>query len=161
MIEVLVLTVSDEVASGADTDRGGLLAVELLAEHGLIAHREVVGDAVPAIEAAIQAAVARGVRVVLASGGTGIGPRDLTSGVVARLIGVELPGIGEEIRRRGAAHTPRALISREIAGLILTEGAPVLLAAIPGSRGGVRDALAVIGALIPYLLDQADGAGHV
>ena len=74
---------------------------------------------------------------------------------------MELPGIAEEIRRRGSEHTRLALVSREVAGLI-TAGVrrPVLVLAVPGSRGGVRDALGVVGDLIGYILDQADGAGH-
>lgn len=156
-----VIVVSDEVATGLDDDRAGPVALDLLQNLGLRTTLAVVGDADADIETAVRTAIVQGARVVLACGGTGIGPRDRTSDVVRALIDVELPGIAEEIRRRGSEHTRLALVSREVAGLI-TAGVrrPVLVLAVPGSRGGVRDALGVVGDLIGYILDQADGAGH-
>ncbi|HOQ52567.1 MAG TPA: MogA/MoaB family molybdenum cofactor biosynthesis protein [Micropruina sp.] len=161
-LRATVIVVSDEVASGADTDRGGPVAVDLLAAHGVPADRCMVPDDPGRLRAAIGAAIDSGARVVLACGGTGIGPRDWTSDVVRALIDVEIPGIGEEIRRRGSAHTRLALVSREVAGVVLRDEAPsVLLLAAPGSRGGIRDTLGVVGDLIGYILEQLDGAGHV
>ncbi len=155
-----VITVSDEVAAGAE-DRGGLLALDLLAAAGLPAQRVVVPDQPDRIRAAIRTAITEGCRFVLTCGGTGIGPTDHTADVIRGLIAFDLPGIAEEIRRRGAAQTPLALVSRQVAGAILGPGhPPVFVLAAPGSRGGVRDALAVVVDLVPYVLDQLDGAGH-
>ncbi len=159
-VRAVVITVSNEVAAGAE-DRGGLLALDLLADAGLPAERVVVPDQPARIRTAIRVAITDGCRFVLTCGGTGIGPTDHTAEVVRGLVAFELPGIAEEIRRRGAAHTPLALVSRQVAGAILGPGhPPVFVLAAPGSRGGVRDALAVVSELVPYVLDQLDGAGH-
>lgn len=156
-----VITVSDEVAGGADADRGGPVATTLLSELGCEVTAAVVGDDPSAIAAAVREAIAGGARVVLACGGTGIGPRDHTPQVVRELLAFEIPGIAEEIRRRGLAHTPQALVSREVAGVVTGAGhRPALVLAIPGSRGGVRDALGVVGDQLGYIVDQLDGAGH-
>lgn len=161
-LSVAVLVVSDEVASGADTDRGGPVAVGLLHDLGLGAKAIAVPDDPARIRAAITEAIRAGERVVLACGGTGIGPHDHTADVVRELLTFEMPGIAEEIRRRGNGHTPIALVSREIAGVVRPEQGPsVLLLAVPGSRGGIRDALGVVGPMLGYIVDQLDGAGHV
>ena len=161
-LSAAVLVVSDEVVSGADADRGGPVAVGLLDDLGVAATKAAVPDDPARIRTAIAEAIAAGARVVLACGGTGIGPNDHTADVVAALLSYEMPGIAEEIRRQGYGHTPVALVSREIAGVVRPEqGPPVLLLAVPGSRGGIRDALGVVGPMLGYIIDQLDGAGHV
>ncbi len=160
-LRAAVITVSDEVASGADADRGGPVAAALLGELGCEVTAAVVPDEPPAITGAVRAAVAAGARVVVACGGTGIGPRDHTPQVVRGMLAFEIPGIAEEIRRRGLGHTPLALVSREVAGVIAgPDHSPVLVLAVPGSRGGVRDALGVVGEQLGYIIEQLDGAGH-
>ncbi|MCC6498549.1 MAG: MogA/MoaB family molybdenum cofactor biosynthesis protein [Propionibacteriaceae bacterium] len=158
-IRATVITVSDEIHSGMDGNRAGLLAVELLGRHDIHTDLVVVPDDVGAIRMAVEAARAAGSRLVMTSGGTGIGPADVTIEAVAPLLAYQLPGIAEEIRRRGAATVASALVSREIAGVIL--GAPsVFVLAAPGSRGGVRDAIDVVGPLLAHIVAQLDGAGH-
>ena len=157
-----VITVSDEVAAGLDADRGGPVAEALLTDAGCSVTRTVVPDDEARLEAAITAAIDAGARFVMTCGGTGIGPRDRTPEVVRRLLSFEMPGIAEEIRRRGIAHAKPALVSREVAGAIVpASGAPVFVVAAPGSRGGVRDALEVVGPVLGYVIEQLDGAGHV
>ena len=156
-----VIVVSDEVVEGLDDDRGGPVAVDLLQRRGLATERRVVPDDPAQVRDAITAAIDGGVRVVLACGGTGIGPRDHTSEVVRELVSFEIPGIAEEIRRQGSGHTRLALLSREVAGAVLRPDAPpALVLAVPGSRGGIRDAIGVVGELIDEIIDQLDGAGH-
>lgn len=154
-----VITVSDEIAGGRDENRAGPVAVELLSTHGASAELLVVRDDVEAIAKAVRAAAARGSRVVMTCGGTGIGPRDVTVDAVAPLLAYQVPGIAEEIRRRGAAHVASALVSREVAGVIAYDP-PVFVLTAPGSRGGVRDAVAVVGPLLAHIVAQLDGAGH-
>lgn len=157
-----VITVSDEVAAGTDDDRGGLLAVDLLTGFGADTARIVVGDEAERITAVVTQAVADGVRVVVTCGGTGIGPRDRTIDAVTGLLTYEIPGIAEEIRRRGLAHSAPSLVSRAVAGVIRRDGSPAaFVLCAPGSRGGVRDALDVVGPLLGYIVAQLDGAGHV
>lgn len=159
-LRAAVITVSDEVASGADADRGGPVAVSLLQELGCEVTTSVVPDDPDAIVAAVRRSIAEGARVVLASGGTGIGPRDHTPQTIRGLLAFEIPGIAEEIRRRGLTHTPQALVSREVAGVVTGDHPPSLVLAVPGSRGGIRDALGVVGDQLAYIVDQLDGAGH-
>lgn len=155
-----VVVVSDEVASGLDPDRAGPVAVAELAQHGVTAALVVVGDDVEAIRDVVRTAISASSRIVLTCGGTGIGPGDVTPEAVAPLLSFPLPGIGEEIRRRGAQHVASALVSREVAGVILGEPSTFVLAG-PGSRGGVRDAVAVVGPLLAHIVAQLDGVGHL
>lgn len=160
-LRATVITVSDEIAHG-DEDRGGTLAETLLTQLGVEVTRAVVPDDPIQLVAAVTSAIADGSRFVMTCGGTGIGPHDRTSDVVGGLLTFQIPGIAEEIRRRGLAHTPQSLVSREVAGAIVpARGAPVLVLCAPGSRGGVRDALEVVGPVLGYVIDQLDGAGHV
>lgn len=158
-LQATVITVSDEVAEGRDANRAGPVAVELLAGHGVAAVLVVVPDRVDAITAAVRTAIAGGSRVVITSGGTGIGPSDVTADAVAPLLSYQIPGLVEEIRRRGAEHVASALVSREVAGVVLGDPSTFVLTA-PGSRGGVRDAIDVVGPLLTYIVGQLDGAGH-
>jgi len=155
-----VITVSDEIHAGLDGNRAGLLAVELLGRHGIHTELVVVPDDIDQIRAAVEAARAAGSRLVMTSGGTGIGPSDVTVDAVAPLLTYQVPGIGEEIRRRGMVVVASALVSREIAGVILGRPSVFVLTA-PGSRGGVRDAIEVIGPLLGHIVAQLDGAGHL
>ncbi|MBK9159868.1 MAG: MogA/MoaB family molybdenum cofactor biosynthesis protein [Propionibacteriaceae bacterium] len=158
-LRAAVVTISDEVVSGADEDRAGPIAVSLLGELGIAATLTVVPDDQTAIRAGVWRAIRTGVRVVIASGGTGIGPRDVTVEAVAPLLTYQIPGLGEEIRRRGAVKLPEALVSRAVAGVILGDP-PTFVLAVPGSRGGIRDAIEVVGPMMGYIVDQLDGAGH-
>ena len=161
IMRATVITVSDEVASHADGDRGGTLAESLLTEFGVDVARVVVPDDPILLVAAVTSAIAEGSRFVMTCGGTGIGPHDHTTDVIAGLLTFQIPGIAEEIRRRGIAHAAPALVSREIAGAIVpANGPPVFVLCAPGSRGGVRDALEVVGPVLSYVLEQLDGAGH-
>lgn len=160
-LRATVITVSNEVASHADDDRGGTLAESMLAELGVEVTRVVVPDDTILLVAAVTSAIAQGSRLVMTCGGTGIGPRDHTSDVIAGLLTFQIPGIAEETRRRGISHAAPALVSREIAGAIVPKDRPpVLVLCAPGSRGGVRDTLEVVGPALGYIIDQLDGAGH-
>ncbi|MFT4294795.1 MAG: MogA/MoaB family molybdenum cofactor biosynthesis protein [Micropruina sp.] len=156
-----VLTVSDRASAGIYTDRSGPLAVELLAEHGIDADVAVVPDDPAEIRRGIRAAIKQGARFVLTTGGTGIGPRDVTPQVTAELLSLALPGVVDEIRRRGAAQVPTAALTRAEAGIVrLKKWLPAFVVNAPGSPGGVRDAVAVAGPLVAHVLDQLDGGDH-
>ena len=159
-IVATVVTVSDEIHAGQDANRAGPLALDLLAAHGVRAELVVVPDDREQIRSAVAAAISSGARMVLTCGGTGIGPGDVTVDAVTPLLAYEVPGISEEIRRRGSLHVASALVSREVAGVVLQAPAPVFVLTAPGSRGGVRDAIEVVGPLLAYIVAQLDGAGH-
>ena len=161
ILRATVITVSDEVASHTDDDRGGMLAESLLTEFGVDVARVVVPDDPILLVAAVTSAIAEGSRFVMTCGGTGIGPHDHTSDVIAGMLAFQIPGIAEEIRRRGLEHAAPALVSREIAGVISPESGPrVFVLCAPGSRGGVRDAIGVVGPMLGYIVEQLDGKGH-
>jgi molybdopterin synthase catalytic subunit/molybdopterin biosynthesis enzyme MoaB len=116
----------------------------------------VVADERTAIAAAVRAAIAGGARIVVTTGGTGAGPRDVTPEAL-RAAGLrELPGLGEAIRAASRGRVPTADLSRALGGSL--DGAVVL--ALPGSPGGVRDGLAAVGGLLAHAAGMAAGAGH-
>ncbi|CAI9410621.1 MULTISPECIES: MogA/MoaB family molybdenum cofactor biosynthesis protein [Aestuariimicrobium] len=158
VIRATVITVSDEVVNHTDDDRAGALAERLLAALAVDVARMVVPDDPTQLLAAVSSAIADGSRLVMTCGGTGIGPADRTSDAVAELLTFQIPGIAEEIRRRGIAHAAPAVVSREIAGVIVRAGEPsVFVLCAPGSRGGVQDAVDVIGPVLPYIFAELDG----
>ena len=136
-------------------------AVELLRAHDVIVEGVVVvPDGVEPVRAAIAEAVASGARVVLTTGGTGVTPRDLTPEGTAPLLTARLEGIEAQIRAYGLTKTPLSGLSRGLVGVTSREATGALVVNAPGSRGGVKDAVAVIGPLVPHVLEQLGGGDH-
>lgn len=153
-----VITVSDRSAAGLREDRGGPLAVSLLREAGFTcADAVVVPDGADSVEAALRAAVAEGPGLIVTTGGTGIAPRDRTPEGTARVLDRELPGVAEELRRRGLADTPLSVISRGLAGIV---DPGVLVVNLPGSTRAVASGITVIAEIAPHVLDQLAGGDH-
>ncbi|UOE44267.1 MogA/MoaB family molybdenum cofactor biosynthesis protein [Agromyces larvae] len=157
-IRAAVVTVSDRAAAGAREDASGPLAVRMLREAGCrVGDPAVVPDGADSVHGAIETALAGGARLVVTTGGTGIGPRDRTPEGTRPLLERELPGIGEELRR---APAPGALLSRGLAGVASGASGPALVVNLPGSTGGVRDGVAVIARVLPHAIAQLDGGDH-
>jgi molybdenum cofactor synthesis domain-containing protein len=156
-VRALAVTVSNRAAAGVYEDRSGPVLVRLLAEAGFAVDGPlVVPDGEP-VEAALREAVTAGYDVVVTTGGTGLTPGDLTPEMTRRVLDREIPGIAEAIRAGGAAAgVPAAILSRGIAGLAGT----VLVVNLPGSTGGVRDGMAVLGPILAHAVDQAHGGDH-
>jgi molybdenum cofactor biosynthesis protein len=156
-----VITCSDRAAAGIYPDRSGPLLRESLNGLGFETREpRVVPDNLVMIRAAIREAVASGSRVVLTTGGTGVGPRDVTAEATLDLLACELPGIMEAVRRRGAEKNPRALLSRGLAGVVECAGTRAIIINAPGSEGGASDTIEVAGPLLRHLVEQLDGADH-
>jgi len=134
-----VLTVSDGVAEGSREDESGELLARLLGEEGYEVERRVVPDDRDAIAEAI-AELAEEAAVVLTTGGTGLGPRDVTPEATAEVLDRPAPGIAEALRADSLAKTPHALLSRGVAGV----RGRALVVNLPGSPGGCRDGFEVL-----------------
>ncbi|GAA2180136.1 MogA/MoaB family molybdenum cofactor biosynthesis protein [Brooklawnia cerclae] len=156
-----VITVSDRCARGEREDASGPLAARLLGELGLrVQPVVVVPDGVDSVREAIRAALASSARLVFTTGGTGIGPRDLTPEATETLLVAQLPGLAEQIRQQGLAATPAAVLSRGLVGITARGPGAALVVNAPGSPGGVRDAVAVLGPVLTHILGQLDGGDH-
>jgi molybdenum cofactor synthesis domain-containing protein len=156
-VRALAVTVSNRAAAGVYEDRSGPVLARLLAEAGCSVDGPlVVPDGEP-VEVALREAVTAGYDVVVTTGGTGLTPGDLTPEMTRRVLDREVPGIAEAIRAGGAAAgVPAAILSRGIAGL----AGSVLVVNLPGSTGGVRDGMAVLGPILAHAVDQAHGGDH-
>ncbi|MDT3400282.1 MogA/MoaB family molybdenum cofactor biosynthesis protein [Streptomyces sp. B1866] len=152
----LVVTASNRAAAGVYPDRGGPLLAEGLAALGFaVDGPRVVPDGDP-VEAAMREAVAAAYDVVVSTGGTGLAPTDRTPEATRRVLDYEVPGIAEAVRAEGLAKVPTAALSRGLAGV----AGQTLIVNLPGSTGGVRDGLAVLGRLLTHAVDQIRGGDH-
>jgi molybdenum cofactor synthesis domain-containing protein len=150
-----VVVASNRAAAGVYDDTTGPVIERWLQERGWTASVDVVPDGEP-VGAALRDAVAAGVDLVVTTGGTGASPTDRTPEQTRAVIDFEVPGIAEEIRRVGAPHTPKAVLSRGIAGV----AGRTVIVNLPGSSGGVRDGLGVLDGVLVHLIDQIHGGDH-
>lgn len=146
-----VITCSDRAAAGEYADRAGPVLVEALRRWGFDAPDALVVPDGDAVGRAIRASVSEGVALVVTTGGTGAGPRDLTPQVTAPLLDFGLPGVPEAVRALGVRRgVPTSVLSRGVAGV---SGRTVVVN-LPGSVGAVRDGLDVLATVLPHLLSE-------
>jgi molybdenum cofactor synthesis domain-containing protein len=153
-----VITVSTRAAAGEYVDRSGPAIVEALQQWGVrSADVVVVTDGEAAVVAALQDAVAAEVDAVLTTGGTGLAPDDRTPQATAQVIEREVPGIAEAVRAVGLDQgIAAAALSRGLAGVV----GRTLIVNLPGSVGGARDGVTVVGPLLAHVRDQLAGGDH-
>jgi molybdenum cofactor synthesis domain-containing protein len=156
MMRGRVIVASNRAAAGIYADTSGPLLVAGLRELGCeVADPVVVPDGAPVAEA-IRTALADGIDVVLTSGGTGVTPTDRTPEATRPLLDFEVPGIAEAVRAYSRDKVPAAALSRGLAGV----AGRTLVVNLPGSTGGARDGLAVLGPILAHAVEQIRGGDH-
>ena len=152
-----VITVSDRSHGGLRHDASGPLLASLLGELGFeVGDVVVVPDDVDAVQEALRAAVRASYDVIVTTGGTGFAPRDVTPEATRPLLERDAPGIVEALRQHRRDEVPTTILSRAVAGTIGTS----FVCNLPGSTGGVRDGVTVLGPVIGHLVAQLRGGDH-
>jgi molybdopterin adenylyltransferase len=149
-----VITISDRVSAGQMEDQSGPALIRLLTAAQFEASGpEVVPDDKQRISDAIVSAAANGADVVITTGGTGLGPRDVTPQATSAVIDFEVPGLGEAMRRVGAASTPMAALSRGMAGV----RGRTLIVNVPGSVKGATESLEAVMPMLGHAIRLLHG----
>lgn len=154
-IRLAIITVSDGVSAGARQDRSGAAIADWAERAGhIVAARDTLPDEGERIAAALLRHTDDGsIDLVITTGGTGFTERDVTPEATAAVIERMAPGIAEAIRARAAGVTPFALLSRGLSGI----RGHTLIVNLPGSKGGVRDGLAVLDEVVGHAVQLLRG----
>jgi molybdenum cofactor synthesis domain-containing protein len=157
-MRICLLTISDSVSAGKYEDRSGPAVASRCASLGWeVAARSVLPDDRASIEAFLkQTADAKSVDLILTTGGTGVGPRDVTPEATINACERLIPGFSEQMRAEGVKKTSRAILSRAVAGIRGT----TIIVNLPGSPKGAVESLDAIAELLPHSAAVLHGAKH-
>lgn len=157
-MRVAIVTVSDSASRGERQDRSGPAVAERCRALGWqVVSSEVLSDDRSALEKRLAAlAASDSVDLVLTAGGTGVGPRDTTPEAMVAVCEKILPGLGELMREKGREKTPRAVLSRAVAGICKR----ALIVNLPGSPRGAVESLDAVADLLPHAVEVLRGASH-
>ncbi len=158
MVEsAMVITISTRAAAGVYPDKSGPIIAAALGDLGFRVVGPVIVPDGEAVGAALRDAVAAGHAVVITTGGTGLHPRDQTPEQTREVVEREIPQLAAAIARYGDDHdVPTAVLSRGVAGV----SGRTLIVNLPGSSGGARDGMMVLGPVLRHAIDQLRGGDH-
>ena len=150
-----ILTISDKGAAGEREDTSGATIRELLGSIGAAVERyEVIPDEQPKIGERLREWADGGqIDLIVTTGGTGLGPRDVTPQATLDVIDYQVPGLAEAMRAEGLKHTPMSMLSRAVAGV----RGRTLIINLPGSPKGVHENLSVLLAVLPHAVELLRG----
>jgi len=151
-----VIVASTRAAAGHYEDRCGPVIVDWLVARGFVVPAPMVTADGDGVGDALRAAIEAGAELVITTGGTGISPSDATPEQTAAVLDYEVPGLADAIRRAGLPKVPTAVLSRGLCGV----SGRSLIVNLPGSLGGVRDGLGVLGDVLDHALAQLRGEDH-
>jgi len=151
-ITVGIITVSDRASAGEYVDLGGPALKEVAQKAGWQVFCEaILPDEATRIQETIRSFSQQGCGLILATGGTGIGPRDVTPEAIRAIMRVELPGFGEVMRAQSMKITPNAILSRSLAAIVDLS----LVIALPGKPSGAVECLGFVESAIPHAVALA------
>jgi molybdenum cofactor synthesis domain-containing protein len=156
LLKGAVVTISDACARGEREDTSGAALRELLATVAAVTESRVIPDERPLIEATLRELSAAGIDLILTTGGTGLGPRDVTPEATAAVTERLVPGLAEAMRQESLKQTPHGMLSRGIAGI----RGRTLIINMPGSPRAVRECFEVIAPVLPHAVHIMAGGGH-
>jgi cyclic pyranopterin phosphate synthase len=157
-VKASVITISDRVWAGESADTSGPAIVDFLTSQGCTVDPVIlVADEKKEIQTSVLRAVRESsVQLVITSGGTGLGPRDVTPEAIQEISDRVIPGFGECLRTQGSQQIQSAWLSRSLGALI----GKSLIIALPGSRKAVQEGLQALQGLLPHALHTVQGGGH-
>ena len=151
-----VIVTSDGTSAGQRKDRSGIVIRERLESFGLSPSYEVLPDDEARIIAALRAHIEQGIDLVVTTGGTGLGPRDVTVEATRQVIEREIPGIAEAARSFGQSRTPYAMLSRGLAGIT----GRTIIVNLPGSSKGAQESMDALFPALFHAYPMIRGGGH-
>lgn len=154
---VTVITLSDRAHAGVYEDRSGAVLATAVEGMGATVRRRLLPDGIEPLAEALREEAALGTPLVLCTGGTGFGPRDLAPEALARVATREVPGLAEWFRHASSEHTPLAWLSRARSALV---GDGTLVLCLPGSPKAVAQGMVILGPLLPHALAMMRGESH-
>ena len=152
-----VVTLSDRAHAGTYEDRAGPVLVEGLRRLGAhVDHVELLPDGIEPLATRLRTLADASVRICLCTGGTGLGPRDMTPEALRLVADRSIPGLAEMFRSESSRHTPLAWLSRAD----VVQVGRMLVFALPGSPRAVQQGMDMLAPLLAHALAMMDGEAH-